>query len=195
MKYLVGVDEVGRGPLAGPVAVCALMVRGDLLRKLGRIRDSKGLSEAQRKEWFIKVRAFQKDGDLDFAVTYAREKTIDTIGIVPAVRRALSRSLQKLEREPSECLVLLDGGLEAPEEYENQETIIRGDATETIIALASIVAKVYRDRRMIRLSKKYPGYGFEKHKGYGTRAHYEALQKFGSSPIHRLSFLSKIISR
>lgn len=190
-RMIIGVDEVGRGPLAGPVAVGVAMASEKTLRKWGTIKESKQLSERQREEWYAKI--IHPESGIDFAVSFVSASSIDTHGINPSIRKAMRMSLQKLSPNPALCTVLLDGGLVAPEEFKNQTTIIRGDATETIIAIASVVAKVERDRRMVRLAKKHPEYGFERHKGYGTKAHYEAIKKHHITEYHRKTFLSGMI--
>jgi len=192
--HIIGIDEVGRGPLAGPVAVGAFVILKPEAKKIfKKVKESKQLREAQREAWFAVIKKCQNEKLVDFAVTFQSEKIIDTKGLSFAIRTALNRSLaavvKRTKMKPREILVLLDGGLKAPREYVNQQTIIKGDEKEMVIALASICAKVLRDRRMITLSKKYPQYGFEKHKGYGSRAHYDALKKYGLLPIHRKSFL------
>lgn len=186
-RFLVGVDEVGRGPLAGPVTVCALLVRPKILRRFRSIKESKQLSPKQREEWYEHVVA-SAGKELHFAVSFVSSDVIDRRGIVFAIHLALVRSLEKLDVSPDACEVLLDGGLRAPRKYLHQKTIIHGDAKETVIAMASVVAKVLRDRRMVRLHKKYPKYGFAVHKGYGTKAHYRAIKKHDLSPEHRRSF-------
>ncbi len=193
IRYIVGIDEAGRGPLAGPVAVGAFCVRADFLRDFKKfstgVKDSKKLSEKKREEWFAKIQSEKKLGNFSFAVTFASNEMIDKRGLTFAIRYALASSLKKLSCPPPETLVLLDGGLRAPEEYIYQETIIKGDEKEPVISLASIAAKVLRDRKMVVLAKRHPQYGFEKHKGYGTVAHYEAIARFGILSIHRKSFL------
>jgi ribonuclease HII len=190
-KYIIGIDEAGRGPLAGPVAVAAVCV--PIANKpRGKQKDSKQLTAKQREELFLELKQQQRENKLKFAVALVGHKYIDERGIAAAIRLGIKRCLERLGCEPGECLVLLDGSLRASAIYINQKTIIGGDASEPIIALASIVAKVHRDRRMIRLSQKYPNYGFAVHKGYGTLAHYQALKQHGLSPIHRRSFLKKL---
>lgn len=201
-RYLVGVDEVGRGPIAGPVAVGALCVdvghakatlsRADYKALFSGIKDSKKLSSHKREEWFAKICLARERGVLDFAVTLVSAKDIDTKGLAPSIRKALQKSLQKVTPDPTHTRVLLDGSLYAPAEYINQKTIIKGDLKEPIIGLASIVAKVTRDRLMMRYSKKYPEYDFEIHKGYGTSKHYEKIKKHGLSPLHRKSFFKSL---
>mgnify|MGYP003393565605 CR=1 FL=1 len=192
-RYLIGVDEAGRGPLAGPVAVGVLAVRSrGTMKKFRGVKDSKQLSAKQREEWFSKIKAHAKNREVFYAVSFARPETIDTKGLSYAIYSALNRALRRLESFKAECLtgkILLDGSLYASERYLDQTTIIDGDAKEPIIALASICAKVLRDRRMVKLAKLFPQYGFEIHKGYGTKAHYKAIKKHGISSVHRRSFL------
>jgi ribonuclease HII len=193
-KYLIGIDEVGRGPIAGPVAVGAFVFLNSDAKKLFKgVKESKQLSEAKREMWFGKIQEAEKLGLINFAVTFQSEKVIDKKGISFAIRNALRISLSKLKLNPIECKVLLDGGLRAPEEYKDQKTIIKGDTKEMVIALASICAKVCRDRKMRKWGKKYPEYGFEVNKGYGTRRHYQAIKDLGVVDIHRRSFLQKTI--
>lgn len=186
-KYFIGIDEVGRGPLAGPITVCALMCEERNPRKFSGIKDSKKLTEEGRESWLKIIREEKKAGRLNYAVASSSHKKIDGQGLTRAVSSAISRALKKLECSVDCTQVLLDGGLHAPAEFE-QETIIKGDEKERIIAMASIVAKVFRDKKMCRLAKKYPEYGFEIHKGYGTKKHYEVLKKCGPCEIHRRSF-------
>jgi ribonuclease HII len=199
IKYIIGIDEAGRGPLAGSVAVGTFCISADNknFKKFSRgVRDSKKLSEEQREAWFIKMTLEKKLGKIDFAVAFTNAEMIDTKGLSFAIRHALASALKKLNLPPEETLVLLDGGLHAPKEYINQKTIIHGDDIEPIISLASISAKVTRDRKMRTLAKKYPEYGFEKHKGYGTKAHYKAIAKYGIlEGVHRKSFLKSIKSK
>lgn len=194
MKYLIGIDEVGRGPIAGPVAVGAFIFLTPDAKKLFRgVKESKQLTEEKREEWFEKILKIKKEGHIDFCVTFQSEKTIDEKGIVFAIKKCLATSLKKVSKEPENCLVLLDGGLKAPEHFKHQKTIIKGDAKETVIALASICAKVLRDRHMKELAKQYPGYDFEIHKGYGTRGHYSLIKKHGLSDLHRKSFCRQLL--
>ncbi|MDE2172505.1 MAG: ribonuclease HII [Patescibacteria group bacterium] len=189
--YIIGIDEVGRGPIAGPVAVGAFVILNPaaIRTHFRGVRESKQLTEPEREAWFAKIFRARESGHVDFAVTFKSERIIDTRGLSYAIRTALKSSLNRLQIDCASCRVLLDGGLKAPKEYADQKTIIKGDEKEKVIALASICAKVMRDRYMNRLAKKHPAYGFEKHKGYGTRSHYLALNKFGLLPFHRRSFL------
>ena len=193
MRFMLGVDEAGRGPLAGPIAVAALRIRykQKKMKQLFRgIRDSKKFSEKQREEWFAKFKKLKKRGILKYAVAFSGAGTIDHYGIVGATKKALARVFKKIVINPKESEILLDGTLYAPKKYTNQKTIIRGDDNVPIIAAASIVAKVLRDRKMKRLSKKFPEYSFEIHKGYGTALHYRKLKKHGPCIIHRRSFIA-----
>ncbi len=203
---VIGVDEAGRGPLAGPVTVgvfCAKEAeRKKILKEIfeGNLRDSKKLSPTKRESIFQQFLALKGAGVVDFAVAHSSPQIIDRVGISQAIRSCISRSLKKLhylsDRTNSVIQnldVRLDGLLKAPSEYD-QKTIIGGDAKDVFIACASIVAKVSRDRLMCRLSKKHPDYGFEIHKGYGTKLHRKLLKEHGLSDLHRVSFCSKIIS-
>ncbi|MDD5068919.1 MAG: ribonuclease HII [Candidatus Pacebacteria bacterium] len=196
VKYSIGIDEVGRGPLAGPVTLCAVMVEKGAAKNFSEIfrgvRDSKQLTEKVREKWSKIAKSEKEKGAIQFSISSVQNFTIDKIGLARAVRRALKNCLKKLEVIPSECEIFLDGSLYAPKEFKNQKTIIGGDSKVKIISLASVIAKVHRDRKMARLSKKYPGYGFEIHKGYGTKLHYKSLKKWGVSEIHRKSFLHSL---
>ncbi len=196
MRVLIGIDEVGRGPLAGPVAVCALKLKAksyNLKAVPVPLRDSKKLTRAQRELWFTQIKIWQKEGKCDFAVVMISAKMIDKIGIAPAIGRALARALYRLKTIDYRLPILLDGGLRAPDEFKNQKTIIKGDESEPIISLASIAAKVTRDRYMLSQHKKFPEYGFDSHVGYGTRKHYAAIKEYGLCDLHRRSFLKKVI--
>lgn len=192
-KWLVGVDEVGRGPLAGPVMVGVALVPVDFdWALLPGVTDSKKLSEKKRESIYKNAVALQEEGKLFFVVVGESAATIDKIGIVPAIKKAMARALSKVMEtatlEADSVRVLLDGGLKAPAEFPDQETIIKGDAKESVIGLASIVAKVVRDREMVEIAKGYPGYELAVHKGYGTVVHREAVRRLGVSEIHRKTF-------
>ena len=196
MEYLIGIDEAGRGPLAGPVAVGVVMCASYFGFKLLKdVRDPKKLSEKQREGWFVKLKSWQKESKktgknkIDFKVSLIGAKVIDEKGINFAIKRGIKNCLKRLEADPSNSKVLLDGSLKAPKNFKNQQTIIGGDDIKPIISIASVVAKVIRDRKMKRLAKLYPKYQFDVHKGYGTALHYEAIKKFGLCKIHRRSFI------
>jgi len=190
--YIVGIDEVGRGPIAGPVAVCSFICKPDFFDSIEikvPLRDSKKLSSSQREKWFDYLSKCKKENTCNYAVSYVEASNIDKFGIAPSIRKALQVSLAKVAKNPKEVFVYLDGGLYAPEEYINQETIIKGDELHKVISCASIVAKVSRDRLMTKYAEEYPDYGFDRHAGYGTKAHYESIKKNGQTPIHRKSFI------
>lgn len=192
-SFLIGIDEVGRGPIAGPVAVGAFVFLKPEAKKLFRgVKESKQLSEEKREYWFGLIQQAQKAKVIDFQVTFQSQKIIDTKGLSFAIKTALETSLNGLNIKYTEARVLLDGGLKAPLEFLDQKTIIKGDEKEVVIALASICAKVLRDRKMNLLAKKYPKYGFEKHKGYGTKKHYEAIKSYGLLEVHRRSFVKNL---
>ncbi len=205
--YTIGVDEAGRGPIAGPVAVgvCKIKIvyleelKNELVNKfmLGKLKDSKKLSEKKREEIYNWIQNKKEQNKLDFIVSMGSSKTIDNIGIVPTIKRAISKTLTALSKDKEDVVsVLLDGGLKAPETFILQKTIIKGDESEMVISLASIVAKVTRDRYMKKLAEKYnkkgKHYGFDRHKGYGTKAHYEMITKYGFCDEHRKSFCKNI---
>lgn len=180
--------------MAGPVAVGAVAIdlavyNSRLKKEFKGIRDSKKLSEKKREEWFKKIKLAQMRSDIKFSVSFTAPTIIDKKGIVFSIQRALDKSLSKLKVKPEQAEIFLDGGLKAPKEYKNQKTIIHGDDLVQIISIASVIAKVTRDSLMVRLVKKFPQYGFERHKGYGTKAHYLAIKKYGITKIHRRSFL------
>jgi len=194
IRYKVGIDEVGRGPLAGPVALCACVVPHDFdMAQLAGIRDSKQLSPQKREEWFLKISTMKAAGFLDFAYVAISASEIDAMGIAPAISRAVAECLGALRVPHEATQIFLDGSLRAPKRFIMQETIIKGDEKVPIISAASIVAKVLRDRYMEGEARKYPHYGFDAHKGYGTAAHRKAIRKHGPSPLHRLSFLTNIL--
>ncbi len=197
IRYIVGIDEAGRGPLAGPVSVAAVAIPirqyHVLVRYFSDAKDSKKLSPKQRESLMMKIK--KRSRSLSFSVSLVGNALIDRRGIVWAIRTAIKRCLIKLNVPPDGSRVLLDGSLKAPEKFSDQKTIIRGDDTVKIISLASIVAKVHRDRHIMRMAKRFPEYGFEIHKGYGTRHHLKMLRKHGPSAIHRRSFLTHLPKR
>lgn len=193
MRFLLGVDEAGRGPLAGPVAVGVVAVPEgfDVGAEFPGVADSKALSEKKRERIFemLEARAGSAGaGGIAFTVEMGSAAEIDECGIAVVIRELVARGVRTLAPGAGQAYVRLDGSLKAPEEYA-QETIIGGDASVPLISLASIAAKVSRDRLMVALAGEYPQYGFEKHKGYGTKAHYAALAAHGLSPIHRRTFI------
>ncbi len=186
-KYILGVDEAGRGPLAGAVAVGAALAPIDFdFSKFGLLKDSKQLSAQKREEWLARM---EEHPALRYSVSFSSAEMIDRLGIVEAIRRALTRAVRSFNVHPEEMIVLLDGGLRAPREFRLQRTIIRGDEQVPVIAMASIAAKVKRDARMTTLARRYPAYRFEEHKGYGTDLHMKLLRQLGPCDIHRKSFL------
>ncbi|MBA3789534.1 ribonuclease HII [Patescibacteria group bacterium] len=190
MTTIVGVDEAGRGPLAGPVAVGAVAVEDgfDLLTAFPGLNDSKKLSEKKREMLFSILEEQSCAGNVRFRVEFSSAEMIDEKGIMPAVCAALERGVRNLLPDPEKGKVFLDGALRASSEYE-QETIIGGDGLVPTIMLASIAAKVTRDRLMQGIAKRFPAYGFDQHKGYGTKAHYAALIEYGLCEEHRRTFI------
>ncbi|MDQ3089765.1 MAG: ribonuclease HII [bacterium] len=190
-KCVIGIDEAGRGPLAGPVAVGAVMVSTTFNKKFFKgIKDSKQLNESDRDLWYDLAIQAKKEGVLDFSVSLVAPEIIDKRGITFAIAVGIKRCLKKLNASKG-SQIFLDGGLRAPGEFLHQLTVIKGDEKIPIISLASVVAKVTRDKYMKNLSKKIPEYGFHLHKGYGTFMHKTALKLYGASPVHRKSFLKK----
>ncbi len=189
-KFVIGIDEVGRGPLAGPVAVCAVKLLNEDHREfLKEIDCSKKMQYNERKRWSVWANKKKKEGIIDFKLAKSGEKMIEKKGINYCINDALKRAISKLNVDIKNTEVLLDGLLKAPVEFDFQKTIIRGDEKEPVISLASIIAKVKRDEFMERKSKIYPQYGFEKNKGYGTLFHRDIIKKHGLSPIHRKTFI------
>ncbi|MDO8522712.1 MAG: ribonuclease HII [bacterium] len=194
-KYLIGIDEVGRGPLAGPMMVGAIAIAGEppAAQFLEGIKDSKKLTKLQREKWSKKIWAEkEKAGNINIAIVSISPAVIDKFGISPSLKLAVAKCLKILVGQDDEYQIMLDGSLYAPEKYKNQQTIIKGDEKIPIISAASVVAKVYRDNLMQKLHKKYPEYGFDAHKGYGTAAHIAAIKKHGLSTLHRRSFCRNI---
>ncbi|MDQ5957720.1 MAG: ribonuclease [Patescibacteria group bacterium] len=198
-KYIIGIDEAGRGPLAGPVTVGLLLVEAKKLNFLQKkffatgVKDSKKLTAKKREAIWAALNILQKEGKLQYACAHIGPAIIDKKGISFAVKSGVAKVLADIAVQPTECKVYLDGLLSAPSIFTKQETIIRGDETEVVIALASVVAKVSRDYLMAKLALKYPNYGLEKHKGYGTKLHLEALKRHGLSIIHRRSYLGRLV--
>lgn len=187
---IIGVDEAGRGPLAGPVVAAAAILK-EYNEELDPINDSKKLTEKKREKLFDII---YKYFDVGIGIVDAQE--IDEINILNATFLAMRKAIKDLNcKDSDKILVLVDGNLLIREYSGRQENLIKGDAKSLSIAAASIIAKVTRDRMMIDEGKKYPEYDFHKHKGYGTKAHREAIFKFGIKPIHRKTFLTKILAK
>lgn len=185
-EHLAGVDEAGRGPLAGPVFAAAVILTDDTV--IEGINDSKKLSEKKRGELFDII----KEKAAAYSVCAVSEARIDEINILQATFQAMRGAVAGLDITPD--YVLVDGN-KSPGLAQGHETVVKGDSKSMAIAAASILAKVSRDRYMLKMAKKYPGYGFEKHKGYGTKAHYEAISELGISDIHRRTFLKNFYDR
>ncbi|MEX0933353.1 MAG: ribonuclease HII [Candidatus Paceibacterota bacterium] len=193
MNSVVGVDEVGRGPLAGPLCVCALkLTPKSQFYSNATVRDSKKLTEKERMRLFCILQEEAKWGSVAYALSYVSPRRIDSFGMSKALCTATKNALEKLKLGETDT-ILLDGSLKAPSTYLNQTTLIKGDESERSIALASIVAKVSRDKRMGVYAKKWPEYKFENNKGYGTLYHYDAIRRHGLCAIHRRSFLKKVL--
>ena len=188
--HIIGIDEAGRGPLAWPVAVGAVALPKNFITEIfGLLKDSKKLSEKRREEIFTQMQILKKEKKINFSVALVSNKVIDDKGIVFAIKKGIEEVLQKISADPKICRVYLDGSLKAPEEYKDQETIIRGDELIPIISLASIAAKVTRDRHMKELAQIHTSYDFEIHKGYGTKTHISLIKKIGLCDVHRKTFL------
>lgn len=177
-----GVDEAGRGPLAGPVCAAAVILPRDL--QIEGLNDSKKLTDKRRRALFDVITAQA----VSYGIAFASEQEIDEINILQATFLAMRRALDQLSMRPA--IVLIDGNRETDFGLPVR-TIVKGDSLSANIAAASVLAKVTRDDFMLEQAQRYPQYGFDIHKGYGTRAHYEALRQYGPCPIHRRSFLKK----
>lgn len=182
-KVVCGIDEAGRGPLAGPVHAAAVILPIGL--EIEGLNDSKKLSEKKREQLFDVI----CEKAIDYSIGVATEKEIDEINILNATFLAMHRAVEGLKIKPDYALI--DGNQYPKIPFVTEETVVKGDAKSMSVAAASILAKVSRDRFMLEKAKEYPEYCFEKHKGYGTKVHYEAIKEFGPSPIHRLTFLKK----
>lgn len=184
-KAVCGVDEAGRGPLAGPVCAAAVILpEGTVIEGLD---DSKKLSEKKREALFDEIISKA----IAYGIAFSDVEEIEEVNILGATYIAMCRAVDKLAVEPD--YVLIDGNRYPPMLNIKGETVIKGDSKSMSIAAASILAKVTRDRLMLEFAKQYPEYEFEKHKGYGTKAHIEAIKKYGVTKIHRPSFLKKLI--
>ncbi len=184
-EIICGIDEAGRGPLAGPVfAAAVILPKGHIVEG---VNDSKKLSEKKREMLFDKI----IEECVSYSVGTASEKEIDEINILQATFLAMKRAVEGLKIKPD--IALIDGNKKPGLDIAEWD-IIKGDSKSASIAAASIIAKVSRDRYMLEIAKEYPQYQFEKHKGYGTKLHYEMLEKYGISPVHRKTFLKKLIN-
>lgn len=183
LNLICGVDEAGRGPLAGPVCAAAVILPKGLV--IPGLNDSKKLSDKRRRELFPII---QQEA-VSFGIAFASQEEIDEINILQATFLAMRRAMEQLNPQPE--FALIDGNRETDFGVPCK-TVIKGDSLSANIAAASVLAKVTRDNWMMEAAEKYPGYGFEIHKGYGTKAHYAALEKLGPCPIHRRSFLKKL---
>ena len=181
-KMICGVDEAGRGPLAGPVCAAAVILPKGL--ELPGLNDSKKLTDKKRRELFPII----KEQAVAYGIGLASHEEIDEINILQATYLAMERAIAQLEGKAD--FALIDGN-RAKDFGLPVRTVVKGDSLSASIAAASILAKVTRDDIMLEMAEKYPEYGFDVHKGYGTKAHYEALRSHGHSPIHRMSFLKK----
>ncbi len=182
IEIICGVDEAGRGPLAGPVCAAAVILPKGLV--IPGLNDSKKLTDKRRRELMPII----KEQALAYGIAFATHEEIDQINILQATFLAMERALEQLKIRPD--LALIDGNRQKDFGIK-VETVVKGDSRSANIAAASVLAKVTRDDYMEAMALEYPGYGFEIHKGYGTKAHYEALRNLGPSPIHRMTFLKK----
>ena len=182
IQVICGVDEAGRGPLAGPVCAAAVILPKHA--ELPGLTDSKKLTDKKRRELYPLI----MEQAVAYGIAFATEQEIDEINILQATFLAMQRALDQLSVKPD--LALIDGNREKDFGVP-VKTVVKGDSLSANIAAASILAKVTRDNLMVEMAQKHPQYGFEIHKGYGTKAHYAALREFGASPIHRMTFLKK----
>lgn len=183
-NVICGVDEAGRGPLAGPVYAAAVILPSDCV--IEGLNDSKKLTEKKREALFDEI----KERALAYGIASADEKEIDEINILNATFLAMKRAIASLSVKPD--LALIDGNQKPHTDIE-EVTVIKGDAKSMSIAAASVLAKVSRDRFMLEMAEKYPQYEFARHKGYGTKLHYEKIAQYGVCDIHRRTFLKKIL--
>lgn len=185
-QCICGVDEAGRGPLAGPVCAAAVILPRDL--EIPGLNDSKKLTDKKRRELYDVI----VEQAVAYGIALVDEKTIDEINILQATFRAMVQAVAQLSVQPD--LALVDGN-RSPDLPMDVKTVVGGDGKSASIAAASILAKVTRDRLMEQQDAQYPQYGFAVHKGYGTKRHYEALREFGPTPIHRMTFLKKFYEK
>ena len=185
-KNIAGLDEVGRGPLAGNVVACAVIMPLDKKYRIDGVQDSKKLTAKKREYLANKI----KEVAIDYAICEISAEEIDNINILNATKKAMLQCVQSLKISPD--YLLIDGNFLLQTDI-LQEFVVHGDAKSYSIAAASILAKVYRDNQMQEMAKIYPEYSFEKHKGYGTKVHIEAIKKYGLCKIHRKTFTKKIL--
>ena len=185
-KVVCGVDEAGRGPLAGPVCAAAVILPENTT--IEGVNDSKKLSEKKREALFDVI----KEQALSYSIAFACVEEIEDINILNATMLAMKRAVEGLDIKADYAMI---DGNRLPDLSIDSEFIIKGDAKSMSIACASILAKVSRDRLLYKYAEEYPEYLFDKHKGYGTKAHVEAIKKYGPCPYHRLSFLKKILNK
>ncbi|MEW6617589.1 MAG: ribonuclease HII [Patescibacteria group bacterium] len=201
-SFIIGIDEVGRGPLAGPVTVCGVIIpsKFDVRKMNGKnpLRDSKKMSQSQRESWFSFIK---NEKNISYSLKSVSPRVIDRINVTRSANRAATRVLEELYKKVRfnklRVYVYLDGGLHIEGgtlgalgiPLGHVKTVIKGDEKISAISLASIVAKVSRDAYMRRLHTEYPKYGFDIHKGYGTEKHRKAIRRYGPSKVHRLTFI------
>ena len=185
-EYIAGVDEVGRGPFAGPVVCAAVIMPLDAENLIDGVDDSKKVKEERREQ----LAALIRERAVAYKICEESPETIDEINILEATKRCMKRAVEGLSVQPD--IVFVDGNFRIRIDLP-QQNIVRGDALSYSIGAASILAKVYRDSLMREYDKQYPQYGFARHKGYGTAVHIRALKEFGPCPIHRKTFIKKIL--
>lgn len=187
-KIVCGCDEAGRGPLAGPVVIGAVIMPLEEDKIIKGVNDSKKLSEKKREELFDQI----KTTAIAYSIQEVDNKIIDEINILEATKLGMERAINSISNKCDLALIDAVKNLKINVDF---QSIIKGDATSYNIACASILAKVYRDRLMLELDKKYPEYNFKKHKGYGTKEHIQALKQYGKCPIHRDSFIKNFVGK
>ena len=185
-EYIGGIDEVGRGPLAGPVVTACVIMPKDI--RIPYVNDSKKVSEKRREALYDII----MEKAIAVGIGMSSQERIDEINILQATYEAMRKAINNLKIKPD---ILLNDAVNIPEVDIPQVPIIKGDAKSFTIACASIIAKVTRDRMMVELDKEYPEYGFAKHKGYGTKAHTDAIRQFGPCPLHRKTFIGNFINK
>ena len=182
-SLICGVDEAGRGPLAGPVCAAAVILPRGL--EIAGLNDSKKLTEKKREALYVPIR----EQAIAYGIAFATVEEIEELNILNATFLAMNRAIEQLNPVPE--LALIDGNRSTGIRFPSR-CVVKGDTKCADIAAASVLAKVTRDRYMLEMAEKYPEYHFEQHKGYGTKLHYDALREYGPSPIHRMSFLKKL---